>query len=172
MALVLHDYTISVDSLYNEIVDAYGYERATQGGHTVANGKRTMWPTTIIGYYEEKYGVRSRAIKNADDALEQVKEALLKGHPVVAGDGRPMDFYKNDGATYHCDGGHTIMFYKYENGIFYAKDRGPGPMVPYPEEGGAIDLRDWMAKNSRGYIGLIEFYMDEDPRPKYPDIEL
>ena len=181
MALVFRDYTITIDSLYEEIVAKYGEAVATQWGHDMENGKKTIWPKTLMRYYAEERGLKWNIIEDGKDgksAVQQMKEALLKGHPVVFGDGcYPMPFYADaEGTrTYLCLQGHTIMFYKYEDGIFWAKDTsvGPnvgGPKIAYREHGGKIDMESWAAKASHGYIGIIEYYVDETPSPKFPNI--
>lgn len=172
MILTFRDYTMTIDTLYDEIVAKYGEEEATAHGHDMDNGKRTIWPSTLMRYYQEERGLKWNVFKDDPDTIDKVREALLADHPVVCGaGGYPMDFYLEDGRTYTCPNGHTIMFYKYEDGIFWAKDTGEGgPMVAYPESGGKIDLRSWFARASGSYIGVIEFYTDERPSPKFPSM--
>lgn len=57
---------------------------------------------------------------------------------IVAGQaaGGPL-FVTADGGTRPYKNGHTIMFYRYANGRFYAKDSSPvggGPAIPYPTD--------------------------------------
>lgn len=179
MALTYRDYTMTLDSIYDEIIDKMGEAAATKGGHEMDGGKRTIWPKTLMEYFAEEHGLKWNKIEEGTDgktALQQIKDALLQDHVVVFGDGKweptPMTFYEDDSGvrTRQCLNGHTIMFYKYEDDAFWAKDTGVGPKIRYPEHGGVIDMESFAAKTGDGYIGIFEFYTDEPQRPKFPNI--
>ena len=72
---------------------------------------------------------------------EQAKEILSQeGHLIQVGEGCDgrfgLPFCKAEGVPARCCHGHTILFYRYEDGMFYAKDSAPGDgaaMCLYPE---------------------------------------
>lgn len=114
----------------------------------------TQWNGTSADYYKikefcsAKYGLKSRVV--TDRTTSGIKKILKKGHVIAMG--RPGYFYKpNRKKRYHS--GHTVMFYKYANGYFYAKDSATdgGGMCPYPE----AYAEDFF----RGAMGpIVEYY--------------
>ena len=69
---------------------------------------------------------------------EWLPEALMQEDTVIWASSRNTDFYSMDGSVRTSRNGHVMCFWKYENGVFFAKDPGltkeQGNNVPYDEE--------------------------------------
>lgn len=81
------------------------------------------------------FGVESRPLERTVSAL---REALMQEDTVIWASSRNTDFYSMDGSVRTSRNGHVMCFWKYENGVFFAKDSGltkeQGNNVPYDEE--------------------------------------
>ena len=81
------------------------------------------------------FGVESRPLERTVAAL---REALMQEDTVIWASSRNTDFYSMDGSVRTSRNGHVMCFWKYENGVFFAKDPGltkeQGNNVPYDEE--------------------------------------
>lgn len=93
---------------------------------------------SFLRYMEEEYGIHHKYVGHL--SAEKVKEMLAEGHIVELGVGcegyEGLPYCKAEGVEPRCHQGHTIMFYKYEDGIFWAKDsasRDGAAMCLYPE---------------------------------------
>ena len=131
--LLTRDSRMTPDSLANETetmfgADAYGYD----GNPDRLNYQR------LLAMCAARYGLRWKSIPDSNSRWVDVRNALRQGHMIVAGQaaGGPL-FVTADGGTRPYTNGHTIMFYRYANGRFYAKDSSPvggGPAIPYPTD--------------------------------------
>jgi hypothetical protein len=93
----------------------------------------------FMNYFEEEYGIHHKVLNHISG--DQAKEILQQeGHLIIVGEGCEnrygLPFCKSEGVTPRCCHGHTILFYKYADGIFYAKDSSGidgSAMCLYPE---------------------------------------
>ena len=121
------DYTLTPNSILAATEARYGGIAPNQGYNKFLN------------YIEEAYGVHHRDLGHITS--EQAKEILSQeGHLIQVGEGCDgrfgLPFCKAEGVPARCCHGHTILFYRYEDGMFYAKDSAPGDgaaMCLYPE---------------------------------------
>lgn len=161
LILATGDFTITVDSAMSEVRREYG-----------KGDSESLWPWDMWRHYERTVGLRHKEHfigKNGvtrENFYEGIKEALQKGHPIMAGCGadRQLPFYNYDGTTRLPPNGHSIMFYKYEDGVFYAKDwnTASGPSVEYSEHGGKIDVYDWWLNSCQSVCGGVEFWCEDE----------
>ena len=138
------NYNITPNSVYNDALKRWGF-----------SSLNTQWNNTSADFYKireicsSKYGIKYNEVSKENRTVEHVKKILSKGHVILTG--RPGNFYKPNGKSrYH--GGHTVMFYKYANGYFYAKDTANdgGGMCPYPES--------YAREFFNGVLGMTEYY--------------
>lgn len=135
------DYTLTPNSILAATEARYGGIAPNQGYNKFLN------------YIEEAYGVHHRDLGHITS--EQAKEILSqKGHLIQVGEGCDgrfgLPFCKAEGVPARCCHGHTILFYRYEDGVFYAKDSAPGDgaaMCLYPE--GPLTVRHQGASGGR-----------------------
>lgn len=89
--------------------------------------------------------LKSFAIAGGRDtkSTDYYKKALEKGYVVISSSGAGAKFRHKDG-TYKLHNGHWIVFYRYENGVFYANDssqsKSKGAGAPYK----TADLKQWL----------------------------
>lgn len=175
LCMLTGDFTITPDDVMNE---AYEYYHRSKS--------EIIYPWDTQRMWKEKYKLVTIKHKNSDvpkkDMVEVVKEGLKKGHIFSIGPGNWYPFYTHNGNTRIPSdiGGHCVLLYKYEDGVYWIKDSTIGPMVPYPEEGGAIDANEWIMK-SGDRLGFVEMFLEGNEektvRPKikkpesYPEVE-
>lgn len=136
------DYSMTPNSVAEDLVRLYGADRVYSGYDTIG-GAKSVNTTLLRTMLQERYGLAFRSITQprGASALERVKGALLSGHMVVAGacvgypNGSSDGSFAKPGGDTRVHKSHTIMFYKYEKGVFWAKDSASdgGGMVPYYE---------------------------------------
>lgn len=124
--LLTGDYSITPDSLFAAMEAKYGSISASQTYNY------------ILRYIEEEYGVHHRSVGHL--SAGEARRILAAGHVISAGggcEGRDgMPFCKAPGVQPRCCHGHVVLFYKYEDGYFWAKDSAPGDgaaMCAYPD---------------------------------------
>lgn len=124
--LLTGDYSITPDSLFAAMEAKYGPISASQTYNY------------ILRYIEEEYGVHHRSVSHL--SADEARAILAQGHVISAGggcEGRDgLPFCKAVGARPRCSHGHVVLFYKYEDGIFWAKDSAPSDgaaMCAYPD---------------------------------------
>lgn len=118
---------------------------ADKEGTSVCGGDVTLKLNTVN---RRLFGIESRPLERTCAAFKRV---LTADEPMVIwASSRKIPFHDVNGAPRYrrSDQGHVIVFWKYENGIYYAKDcaytKELGNNVPYSEE----QLKDWLAANS------------------------
>ena len=138
--LLTGDYSITPDSLLAGLEKKYGTISSSQTYYKV------------LQYIEEKYGVHHRSVGHL--SAKQAKRILASGHLISAGGGcegrEGLPFCKAPGVKPRCCHGHVVLFYKYADGIFWAKDSAPGDgaaMCAYPD--GPLTVRHQGAVNGR-----------------------
>lgn len=124
--LLTGDYSITPDKMVAEMEAKYG------------NFSSSETYKYVLRYIEEKYGVHHRAIGHI--SAQEARSILASGHVISSGggcEGRDgLPFCKAVGAQPRCSHGHVVLFYRYDSGIFWAKDSAPGDgaaMCAYPE---------------------------------------
>lgn len=131
LILLTGDYSITPNSIQSEAESKYGASKV----NTVEWSKQKNTDVTIIKKMcAEKYGLKYKNLSSRKRNAESIKKILNGGHVVCVG-GNNLTFYKEDGSS-RVQNGHTVMFYKYKDGIFYAKDSASdgGAMCPYTEK--------------------------------------
>ena len=120
------DYSLTPEKFYQSCVKKYGKSKMT-GGST----------GPYITSMASSYGLKQRRIKSGSSELTATgaKNILKKGGCIWLVRGKSLLFYKPSGKARTHPNYHCIMFYKYENGYFYAKDdaHDGGAMCKYPE---------------------------------------
>lgn len=128
MAAILFtgDYTITPNSALEKTNARYGID-IHNDGHSY-----------FLKYMEEEWGIHRKYIGHM--TAEEAKKLLQEGHIIEIGVGcdgcEGLPYCKAEGVTPRCCHGHTIIFYKYKDGFFYAKDSAPSDgsgMCKYPE---------------------------------------
>lgn len=153
------DYTITPNSMWDAVNVKYGG----------VNSKDSY--KFILRYIEEEYGVHHKSLKRGLTA-DQAREILAQGHMIQVGQGCSeipdlgLPFCKAEGVEPRCSTGHTIVFYKYENGYFYAKDSAPGDGAAqclYPDGPLTVTHRGLDGKHDKhaGQTESFDNYADE-----------
>ena len=104
-----------------EIFDKYGVKGTFNlCGGMIGNPDRLTYQR-LLAMCAARYGLRWKSIPDSNSRWVDVRNALRQGHMIVAGQaaGGPL-FVTADGGTRPYKNGHTIMFYRYTNGRFYA----------------------------------------------------
>ena len=122
---------------------------ANKEGTSVCGGDVTLRLNPVN---RRLFGIESRPLERS---VEAFREVLSREGSVIWASSRNCDFIDNAGVRrFHRDG-HVIMFWKYENGLYYAKDCGHrkemGNNVPYTEE----FLREWLAGTERQQFEIV-----------------
>ena len=122
--------TLTPDKFYQAGVKKYGYNALTLSGNKSGDLTRRIKKLAT-----EQYGVKLQTLKASELSVARLKSILSAGGCLWTPRGKSATFIKPGGKTRKHTNGHTIMFYKYENGGFYAKDdaRDGGPMIKYTE---------------------------------------
>lgn len=113
----------------------------TKDGKSVCGGDAQFQFNEVNG---RLFGIKSLPLERSVEAFE---EALGRDNTVIWASSRNVPFHDKTGEEYHRKPGegHVIMFWKYEDGIFYAKDchylKELGNNVPYTEE----EMADWLS---------------------------
>lgn len=110
---------------------------ATQARKKLGNNFTNSYNLYTLQRVAKNVYNRKTAVKGSLSAKD-VKDILKSKGTIIAsvGAGSNVKFYKKDGSSKTHPNGHTIMFYKYENGYFYAKDSAPstgGTRCKFPE---------------------------------------
>ncbi len=102
----------------------------------------------IMKAAREIYGVKTKKISNP--TISQAKQALNNGSCLWISRGSNVNFITEKGKKRKFRNGHTIMFYKYKDGYFYAKDDSGtgGPMCKYSES----DMNAFLKGGSSAWI--------------------
>lgn len=138
--LLTGDFSLTPDKLFAAMEAKYGSISSSQAYNT------------ILRYIKEVYGINHRNVGHL--SASQARGILAAGHVISAGggcEGRDgLPFCKAVGVRPRCCHGHVVLFYKYADGIFWAKDSAPGDgaaMCAYPDgpltvtHQGAVDGR-------------------------------
>lgn len=166
--LTTRDYNITVDSTVN-LVEKYGVLEKPDSTykpwavHNV-NHDRAYWPWFVFRIYEREtkgfHVVRHRKEGN-HNGLNIMIEGLKHGHCFLAGPIPGKQCYCGDGSVRTSQNGHAICFYKYEDGVLYAKDQGSGPAIPYPLDG-PVDMNAWFEDPKSDNMCFTEIWVDEN----------
>jgi hypothetical protein len=150
------DYTLTPDIVLERMEAKYGTIAPNQGF------------SLFMNYFEEEYGIHHKVLNHISG--DQAKEILQQeGHLIIVGEGCEnrygLPFCKSEGVTPRCCHGHTILFYKYADGIFYAKDSAPGDgaaMCLFPEGPLTVTHRGAMngADTQNGQTVSYDHYAD------------
>lgn len=130
--LLTGDYSITPNNFHSLAVSMYGASQVNSvhfNGSSNANANVTV----LRKASNAKYGVKYRNVEKSKWTVDGIKNILKNKHVILIGEDNAY-FYKPDGSK-RKHAGHTVMFYKYKNGYFYAKDSASdgGAMCPYPE---------------------------------------
>ena len=124
--LLTGDYSLTPDGILAAMEAKYGTFSASQ---TYNN---------ILRYAGETYGIHYSHVGHL--TAKQAKAKLREGHVISAGggcEGRDgLPFCKEPGVKPRCTYGHVVLFYKYSDGIFWAKDSSGidgAAMCAYPD---------------------------------------
>lgn len=150
------DYTLTPNSVLDAMQAKYGAIAPNEGYDK------------FLRYIDEEYGVHHKNLGHI--TADQAREILEKGHLIQVGEGCDgrygLPFCKAKGVQPRCCHGHTILFYKYADGYFWAKDSAPSDgaaMCLYPE--GPLTVTHHGAANGRcsqnGKTVSYDNYADE-----------
>ena len=110
--LLTGDYSLTPDGILAAMEAKYGSISASQAYNY------------ILRYAEEKYGIHHSYVGHL--SAKRSKAILNAGHVISAGggcEGRDgLPFCKAPGVQPRCTYGHVVLFYKYSDGVFWAKD--------------------------------------------------
>ncbi|MBR3133862.1 MAG: Ig domain-containing protein, partial [Clostridia bacterium] len=147
--LLTGNYKITPNSLYNETAAHFPNTNI----NTQYSGKGASLDL-LFEYCKYKYGMKRRTITDRSKyTTTEVKKILSKKHVILTGGGGSNLLYCKPNGKERTHEGHTIMFYKYENGVFYAKDTAydGGGMCPYTEAKAANFFRN--------VVYIVEYYI-------------
>ena len=163
--LLTGDYSITPDSMLADCEAKYG----------TVDPSRTFW--RFLDYMEKKYGIHHNNVGHL--SARQSKAILAAGHVIAVGggcEGRDgLPFCKAPGVLPRCTYGHVVLFYKYADGIFWAKDSSGidgSAMCAYPDGPLTITHRGLDGRCSHnGQTASYDNYADAFLRSSY-NVEL
>ena len=166
--LTTRNYDITVDSTV-DLVEKYGVLERADSAYKPwavhnANHDRAYWPWFVFRIYERQskgfHVVRHLGAGN-HNGLSTMIEGLKRGHCFLAGPIPGKQCYRSDGSVRTSESGHAMCFYKYEDGVLYAKDQGSGPMIAYPLDG-PVDMNAWFEDPNSDHMCFTEIWVDEN----------
>lgn len=129
----------------------YGLDQlhiADKEGRSVCGGDVTI---RLNEANRAMFGIESRVMERTADAF---REVLEKENSVIWASSRNCDFLNMRGDRWFKPRGHAIVFWRYEDGIFYAKDCAyfyeNGRDIPYTE----ADLTQWLQGHDRQHFEI------------------
>ena len=130
LILTSGDYSLTPESVDKKTRSLWGDNWCNESNYNMYSLKKTI----------ESYGNKTYFLKKDDRSVENGKKLLDSGDVIIVNAGNDQGgnylFYKSNG-TARPHENHTILFYKYENGYFYAKDSSEvdgGTRCAYPED--------------------------------------
>lgn len=122
---------------------------ANKEGTSVCGGDVTL---RLNDVNRRLFGIESRPMERT---LEAFREVLQRENSVIWASSRQCDFINMLGDRWYKPDGHVILFWRYENGIYYAKDcdytKETGCDIPYTE----ADMKQWLDGHNRQQFELV-----------------